>query len=108
MYAEGFCSGGEGLVGLDIGEHLSDLDVDGAADIATRAGTALRGAGGTRLRQEGPDLTGAPSAIGAASQAVIALAGRSRSAAIGRDGAAHLMARQHVARANDHDQTITK
>lgn len=104
----GICSGGEGLVGLDIGEHMSDLDVDGAVDIAAGAGNALRGAGGTRFRQERSDLTGAPSAIGAAPQAVIALAGRSRSAAIGRDCAAHLMARQHVARANDHDQTITK
>ena len=67
---------------LDPVEHTPDGDMHGAFDLAAGATAALRRADRASLGQECPDLTRATSAIRAAAQTVIDLAGRPGTAAV--------------------------
>jgi hypothetical protein len=81
---------------------MADGDMHGALDLAAGAGMALAGAGGAGFGQNGANLTGATTAIGAAAETIIGLPSRLRSGTIGSDGPFDLTAGQDVAGADDH------
>ena len=66
-------------------------------------GLTTRGAG-ERLVHDAPDGAGAPAALGAAAQAPIDVAGRSRRGFIARQSGAHVLVGQHVAGTDDHSR----
>jgi hypothetical protein len=82
----------------------------GIHEVGKRLGAGVgnptaRGAGGNeRLVHDPPDGTGAPAALGAASQATIDVAGRSQRRCGSREGAAYVVVGEHVAGTDDHSR----
>ena len=96
-------SGGGGFLrDLEAFEHALYGDMHRAFDLAAGAAAALRRTGGASFRQKTAHLARATSAIRTATEAIIRLAGRSRSAAVRSDGTLDLTAGDNVAGADDH------
>jgi hypothetical protein len=57
---------------------------------------------GQRLVHDAPDGTGAATALGAATKAMINFAGSTRTTFTSREHAAHVFVREHVTRTHDH------
>ena len=66
--------------------------------------TAAAGGGNERLVHDLPDGTGAPAALGAASQATIDVAGRSRRRRGTQERTAYVVVGEHVAGTDDHSR----